>query len=318
MNKTWFKLAITSGCTVAMVCLSLCAGIIAPFSLIFGLCASVFLGYLYISCGAVCAVICSALTAALVFLLGGGTADALLIAAIGILPGLVSGIMQKHKFEYYEVLGGLTLAFATVIMAILYIGSMEIEGGISGFFDQTSAMMKSTMAQLIKESGVTDVRIEDVNVLIEESIKLIKRTIPSVVIIFSMIFGYIHIAIVKILAKNISGIRVKYVRLDKHIAPKHMAYVCFAAMLLLIFMGNDGIFGVILNNSVSVFDFILAFCGLSFIESKLKEKLKYFFVRVIIYAFVFAVLSSIAMQLLSIVGMIDSFINYRRIKRIGE
>ena len=318
MDSKWLKVGITALCTVATVILAVCSAFYPAFAMILGLCMSVFASYLYIRCGAVCLAINATISCVAVLALAGGQLDALMLVAIGIVPGLVSGIMQKRKFNYYESLGGISLAFGATIMAVLYIATKGIQGGIGGLFEQTAENMKSVAKQLLDASGSTEIKAEDINVVIEEIMILVKRTMPSMVIIFSMIFGYIHMALVKFFTRKIPDIRLNYVRFDSHKAPKHMSYIYFAIAIISMFSTAEGMFGVVVGNSLSVFDFILAFCGLSFIESKFKTKLKYGFVRVIIYVLALAVTSGIAAQILSIVGMLDSFMDYRGLKRIGE
>ncbi len=317
MNETKTKIIITAICTIAVVGLTLCSGFFVPFALAFGLISSVFVGYLFTLCGPWCTLICGVFASISALILG-GSADALLLVALSFIPGIVSGIMQRNKMEYYSILRGVFLAFGGVMIAILYLAGAGIDGGISGFFDQTAELMKSTMAEMVKASGIANISIEDINVLVEDSIKMVKRTIPSVIIIFSMVFSYIHIALVEFTARKVSSLKLSKIGLDGHLAPKHLSYSYVVISLITLFGSSKGMFGVVCDNLLWVFDFILAFCGLSFIESKFKEKLKYGFVRGIIYVAVFMFLSGIAMQILSVVGMIDSFINFRRIKRNGE
>ena len=94
-----------------------------------------------------------------------------------------------------------------------------------------------------------------------------------------------------------------------------MSYIYFIATFIILFSQNGGKLDAICSNVVAVFDFILAFCGLSFIENRFKEKLKYGFVRGLIYAAAISIVNSYAIQLLSIVGMLDSFVDYRGIKK---
>lgn len=317
MNKiSGKKIGLTLSCTAAAVILTLCAGVFAPFSILFGLCASVFVAYLYIRCGAVCAIINAAVTSAAMLIFGNGSWDVLLIAAISVIPGLISGYIQKKNRPYYEALLWVCCAFGAVLIGILFYTGKMIPGGISGMFKETANVMKESVSLAL--SGAETASVADINAVIDGVIELTKRTIPSMLIIVSIALGYIHIAVVEFFVRKISGIRLNYVRFDEHIAPKHIIYAYLIVSLLSLFSSGEGMMGVIVTNGVTVIDFVLAFCGLSFIESKFKGKLKYGFLRGIIYVAALMLLSNIAMQILSIAGMIDGFANYRRIKRNGE
>lgn len=315
MNKTVVQFLTTAACTAAAALLTVCAGIFAPFAMLFGLCASIFIAYLYITCGGVCAAVSAVVTSAATLVFGGGAADVLLVAAIGVIPGLVSGFMQKKNYDYYAYLGGVCLAFAAVMTGILFYANKTFPGGIAGMFDMTAQAMKDSAEPMLTMQGIA--AAEDINSAIDSVFKQVRQTIPSMIIIFSMISGYIHIAAVEFFVRKISGIKINYVCFYEHSAPRHMVYVYFVALLVLLFGSGEGKLYTVLNNIVTVFDFILAFCGLSFIDSKFREKLKYGFVRGIIYVCVLMVASSFAMQLLSIMGMLDGMTDYRGIKRNG-
>ncbi len=316
MDKRWINIGTTAVCTLAAVMLVICTGMAAPFGFVLGLLASVFVGYLSVGCGLICGVICAAIVGITSFVLGGN--DFLLISALGIIPGIVTGIMHKKDFDYYTSLIWVSLSFGVVTGLLLYVFAAGFEDGINGFFRQAAELIKTSMSQLVMTAGVKDLELSDINALAEESIALIKRTIPSVIIIFSAIFGYIHIALVKFFTKKVFDADLNYVELSSHKAPRHISYMYFIAMLLLIFGIGKGTFGIVLDNLTSVLDFILAFCGLSLIENKFRKKLKYGFLRALIYIIALAVFSGIGMQLLSVIGMADSFLNFRKIKRIGE
>ncbi len=314
MNKCLKNTILTAVSAAAIIALMACSWYFSPLGLPLMICASIFAAYLYISCGALNAVAAAAICA-VVTVIFSKDAAALLVLALGIVPGLITGEMQRKKFGYYETLAGASLGFAVCLAAILYTAGRLIAGGVGEMFDSAAELMKNVAGSYA--SSIEEMPIENINYVIEEIVKMIKRAIPSYIIIFSLIAGYIHIAAVEFFIRKTSDVRLKYVRLDGHIAPKHLSYAYFVAVLLTLFM-SGGTFGVVLENIISVFDFLLAFCGFSFIESKLKKKLRLASVRALIYVAVLAVTSGIAMQVLSIIGILDSFSDYRRIRGIGE
>lgn len=315
MNKCLKNTILTVAFAAAIIALMACSWYFSPFGLPLMICVSILVAYLYISCGALNAVAAAAICAVATVIFSKDAAS-LVVLALGIVPGLITGEMQRKRLGYYETLAGASLGFAACLAAILYTAGRLIAGGVGEMFDSAAELMKNVASGYA--SSIEEMPIENINYIIEEIVKMIKRAIPSYIIIFSLIAGYIHIAVVEFFIRKTSDIKLKYVRLDSHIAPKHLSYAYFVAVLLSLFMSGDGTFGVVLENIISVFDFLLAFCGFSFIESKLKKKLRLAPIRAFIYVAVLAVTSGIAMQILSIVGMLDSFSDYRRIRGIGE
>ena len=316
-NKSRLKIVgITAVCTAASMVLMLCAGILTPLAFVFTVCTSVFSAYLYIRCGGAAACISALLTALLMLILSGGALQVLIIAAMGFVPGLASGYSQKRCNDYYTSLGITCTAFAVMTAALLFYGASYVDGGINAVFNATADAMKESMNAIAKTEGIPFP--EGYGQLIDTAVSYMKMLLPSMVIIFSMIAGYIHITAVHFFAVKVSGICPNYIPFDMHKAPRHISYVYFIAAVLLMFLNSDGKYYVIMNNVVSIFDAILAFCGLSFIENKFKGKVKIGVLRALIYGAVLIVAKSFAVEILSLAGMLDSFADFRKIGRIGE
>lgn len=302
---------ITVLCTALSLIFTLCAGLLTTLSLIFSTVVSVSVAYLYIRCGGVLAVVSVAVTAAAMLALSGGNAEILIIAALGAAPGLVSGFLHRRGSSHYTALCGICISYGLVAASlIVYLGTM-IEGGIGAVFD---AAIKAQSKMNIVPAGMDETFSEVFAAMIE----YVRMMFPSLIIIFSMILGYIHTVAVKMLSDKASGIRLDYVPFAQNKAPRHMSYIYFIASIVIIFSkGGTQLYGV-LANVVAVLDIMLAFCGLSFIEFKLRMKIKYGALRALIYIAAIMLLNNFAFTILSFVGMLDSFADFRGIKRIGE
>lgn len=316
-NDSKLKIAgITAVCTAASMILMLCAVIVTPLAFVLALCTSVISAFLHIRCGGATACISALLTALFMLALSGGNIQVLFIAAMGFAPGLVSGFSQRRCNDYYTSLIGICTAFAVMTAALIFYSAGLTEGGIDAIFGASAEAVKESMNVVAKTEGIS----VPVNYgqIIDTVIIYMKMLLPSMIIIFSMIAGYIHITAVHFFAVKVSGICTNYVPFDMHKAPRHMSYIYFAAAVILMFLNSDGKYYVIMNNIVSIFDAIMAFCGLSFIENKFRTKLKIGVVRALIYAAVLIVAGNFAIEILSIAGMLDSFADFRKIGRIGE
>jgi uncharacterized protein YybS (DUF2232 family) len=142
--------------------------------------------------------------------------------------------------------------------------------------------------------------------------------LPSMLIVFSMVIGYIHLALLNFVMKKSQVDKSDYVYIDSHCAPRSMTYVYFILSIVAMFSESGEAMYIVLNNVIVILDIIIAFCGLSFIESKFKNKLKIKTLRCIIYVAVILFTGNLAIQILSIIGMFDSFSDYRGIRRLGE
>ena len=217
------------------------------------------------------------------------------------------------KKEYYSTLGWTGMAFSLIFILIMFVAGYGIENGIGGIIDSSVANIKNALLQTMPKEDTG--KIEDA---LTYSLNYTKSMFPSVVVLFSILGGYIHLVLVRFFANRISKINYNYVTLDMHKVPRNMSYVYFAFTIFLIFLGFESKLGIIVNNIVTIIDSVMAFCGFSFIEHKLKGKLKYGIARGVIYFGAFMIAGSFLVQILSLIGMLDSFRNYRQITKIGE
>lgn len=313
-KKTSFAVSVI--CIVSTTFLVLFSGILPICSVLFMTLASVLSAYCLIRSGIIAAIINFVISSILSLVMGGFNPVMLVIPLMGIVPGIISGVLVLKRTEYYIRLLWTSLAFLAVYMFSMYLSGAVLSGGISEMFDEMGNSAKLLMSQML--SGEAPLKTEDVNMLVDAVVDFSKMVFPSIIILFSAAIGYVHIIILNLFVKKFGGTEVEYICFDSHCAPKSMSYIYFAASIVLMFSADTGVLSVVLNNVVMILDFILALCGLSFIECKFKANLKYRFVRWFIYIVAILITSNIAFQLLSVIGMIDSFYNFRKVKRLGE
>lgn len=316
MNRKTASLGISLICVLINIIAIALLGIVPSFFVLFALVSSVTTAYSYIRCGYIATTVNMLISLCFSVAFGGLETSFLLLVIMGIVPGIVSGVIQKKRVDYYSSLGSISLVFLLTYILMIGLLGRVIEGGMSGIFDMAGETAKASVKSIIAQNP--SLPSEEIFLSIDAVIGYIKMIFPSFAIIFSIIMGFIHLSIIIFVAKKVSGIELVSMPLDMHIAPKSMSYLYFIATVLIIFSSEEGAFIGILNNIVAVLDFILAFCGFSFVESKFKNMVGSRVLRTIIYCFVIVFSGNLAVQILSIIGMVDSFANYRKIKRIGE
>lgn len=310
-KKTSFAISVI--CIVSTAFLVLLSGMIPFFSILFMLMASVFSAYCLVNCGVGATVVNGIVSAFVAMLMGGFQPGMLIVPAMGIIPGIVSGAMFK-KNDYYARLIGVVIGFLAVYVFALYMSTVALGIGIGDIFNEGGASAKLIVGNITQTHGGID--SGDMEEMIDAVVAFSKMIFPSIIIVFVMGVGYVHLALLNSMTKKFGGEKGDYVYLDSHCAPRSMSYVYIVTTIILLFVAK-GTFSVVLNNVVVIIDAILAFCGFSFIENKLKGKLKYGFVRWFIYVVVMLFFNSIVIQVLSVIGMFDSYIDYRRVRR-GE
>ena len=315
MNRST-SFAVSVICIVSTAFLVLFSGILPVCSVLFMMLASVVSAYCFLRGGIVATIINIVVSSLLSLLIGGFHPVMLIIPLMGIAPGIISGVLISRKADYYVRLLWTASGFLIVYLFSMYLSGIVMNGGFSGMFDEMGDSAKIMLNQIL--SGEASVKTEEANAFVDSVVHFSKMVFPSILILFSAVIGYVHVVLLNLFIRKFGGSKADYVCFDSHCAPKSMSYIYFAASVIIMFAAETGAISVVLNNIVMILDTILAFCGLSFIEYKFKVNLKYGFVRWFIYVVAILVTSNIAIQLLSVIGMIDSFYDFRKVKRLGE
>ncbi len=312
MDTKFIKAGAMSACILLVVLLSVISGFIPYFAIILSIFATGLTSYIHIKWGKLASVISIVLTSGIVLALIRDI-ESILIVALCIAPGLVSGIMICKNKEYYAQLIGVCASFVAIVIVTMLWAGYGFENGAGGIIDASVLNMKEALIVAVPQENIAELES-----ILNITASYIKMMFPSFVILLSLFFGYFHLAVLRAFVNKISKISYSYVPFCMHKTPKHMSYMYFILVIFTMFLNAESKMGVALNNIAIIIDFIMAFCGFSFIEYLFKGRLKYGFVRAFIYVGAFVIGGSLIIQILSIIGMLDSFMNYRRIERNGE
>ena len=287
--------------TVAMV---FCAYIISMYFLT--------CGPLTFIAGSLCSVVIS------MFLYGTisetGQLDGLFLAAESILCALSCSvtIMKKKNFFY----GVYLAAVAYLSLSFINISQQAHKVGISVAEFLTDAPIKLARIQLEGILENANVGNELINNIINMIKELAVMMIPSVLVIISVVIGYIMMWI------------ISYPFRKTEVFPKHSfaqirfprvaaGIIAIAALLWIVAPAN---LKYICANVVFILCALAFFSGMSLVEFFLKKKIKSFFGRLIIHTVLYMFSLSVAgvspfiniFTIYTVLAMIDSFVDIRR------
>lgn len=150
--------------------------------------------------------------------------------------------------------------------------------------------------------------------LIDEMKNIYITLLPSMIIMSCLIWAYISIMFIKgilaIFKKDTSGFK-KFSQLKM---PKSALFIAAVAFIVSSIVG-DGKAGYALMNFSSIILSLTTICGLSFIDYKLRKKVRFAVVRIIIYMVLVLMLNYIlgdATGLFLFVGMFDTVFDFRK------
>lgn len=243
------------------------------------------------------------------------------IVFISVVPGTVAGYCLGRGRQFFTSLFAVCLAvcigwiFELVLIDAL-IGGEGVEGMLSEMIEQLKKTVETVAAALPAESLgdlSPDELVKTFTDLFEYTFKLY---FPSIVIVSSMIIGYIIMRFSGFVIKRARLCSIETVPFSRLKAPKSMSLAAVVLYLAFMFMKEGGMAFSVTANVIFVLYTIIGFCGLSFVDSKLTARVKAPAVRALIYAAIFFVASaflSLIMIALVIIGIMDSTHDYRKI-----
>ncbi len=295
---TWyvpmFSLIGTFACAVPMACLSARCGLRAS----------------------VPAVVATLVISAL---FTGSIVSAVSIVLMSVLPGAIAGYFLGRRSPFFVTLFGTCAAVCVGWIAeILLLDVLVADGGIEKMFaeitGQFSEIMKTVTESMESEGAAEAEKI--IKTLTDAMGYTFRLYFPSLVIISSMVIGYIIIMLCAFVIKRTKSKDVKVLPFSRLKAPKNMSTVAVIAYICYMLAGNESTFSAVLANVVLVLYAIIGICGLSLLDSKLGKKIKSGIARIIIYAVVFlfgGLFLSLILNALVIAGILDSAYNFRKI-----
>ncbi len=257
---------------------------------------------------------------AVTFLVTGSILSAVSMMLMSILPGAVAGVCLGKEINFFTTLLITCLAvcigwlFEVFVIDNLIHGE-GIDAMLNEMLSQFRQIFEATMANLPAEmdSGELQKAVEET---IEMMSYMFRLYFPSIVIVSSMIIGYVIVRFCSFFIKRLKIRDIYTVPFSMLKAPKSMCFAAVVLYLISIFGNKDGAFWAVSANVVLILYTIIGICGLSLLDNKLSKKIPKGGVRALIYAALFLLgggLVAMAANLLVIVGIIDSSHNFRKI-----
>lgn len=271
--------------------------------------------------GPLTAIVSSLASVCIAMLLGGavgsgGELAGLVLALQSIFAafGCIWGLLYKRKFS----LGLYLSSLGILLPQFIYIRYQANMLGVS----VTQCIVPSTeeisnLLMPVQNSGIklSTFEITEISNFVHYFVSLL---VPSVFIIASLALAYVFMwCVTRQLRRLPLGIQHSFstIRL-----PKTMIVVALLDVLLLAVaepLNFNEFVTAVLNNMFVVMFLVCAFAGLSFIEYYLRKRLKFGFLRALIYVFAIIRLP-IVLIAVSLIPCVDSFFNFRKINNINS
>ncbi len=257
---------------------------------------------------------------AVTFLVTGSLLSAVSMMLMSILPGAVAGICLGRNISFFTTLFITCLAVCLGWLFEVLVTDKLIHGeGIDAMLNETMDIFRNafdTAVNNLPQQTNTEELKKMIDTMSELMVYTFKLYFPSIIVISSMVIGYV---IVRFCGFFINRLKIKSVYIVPFAmlkAPKSMSYTAVALYIISLFGDNSGIFWAVCSNAVLILYTIIGFCGLSLFDNILSKRIPKGGLRVIIYAAVFmfgGLLMTIIINALVIAGIFDSTRNFRNI-----
>lgn len=260
-------------------------------------------------------------------IIDGNVISALSMLFMSVIPGFAAGYMQGRKKTFFESL--FAVCFAVCIGWVFELLMIEVfaASGIEALLDQVMSEMKVATNSLVDkmDSSLTEnmkVSPEQAMNMILDAMKFTMQLyFPSLIVISSMITGYIIIRVSGFVLNRARILDTKAMPFSHLKAPRSMSTVAIICYLFYIFWNQESNFWPVLANVVTILYTIIGICGLSVVDFKLKAKVKTGVLRFFIYLAVFlfgGALMGIISSVLVIIGIMDVNRDFRMIEKSRE
>ncbi len=256
----------------------------------------------------------------------GSLLSAVSMLLMSVLPGAVAGFYLGKRSPFFTSLIATCIAVCIGWMfEIFLIDAFLSEQGINGVIGEITGSFTEIMTSLTNRLATEEMNGVDIEKLTKNLIETMEYTFrlyfPSMVIISSMVIGYIIVMICSFVIKRTKIKDVEVVSFSSLKAPRSMSTVAVISYLIIMVMGAETTVGAVLANVVFVLYTIIGVCGLSLLDYKFRKKIKSAVVRIIIYVLIFmfgGVFLNFILNGLVIAGILDSAYNFRRIDNEKE
>ncbi len=252
------------------------------------------------------------------------SATTLLMSCI---PGVVAGYMLGRKRQFFMTLCYTSMAVCIGWLFQLVVMEIIIGNGIDEMFTQVIAQLKSTMSDVMKSvgeelgEGLKVSPQQFLDTMLSQTEATMRLYFPAFVVVSSMITSYIIIRVSGFVIKRTHLADIETVPFFMLKAPNSLSIVAVIFYAIYIFTSDKSVLRPLFANAVMILYTILGVCGLSFVDYKLKSKIKSPGLRFGIYVLVFlfgSALLSIIFDILIIIGMLDAGRDFRRIGNYGQ
>ena len=262
---------------------------------------------------------------AVTFLVTGSLLSAVSLILMSILPGAVAGVYLGKGTNFFTTLFITCLAVCIgwlfeIFVIDKFIHGEGIDAMMSEMLSQFRQVFEATMANLPAEMNSDELQ-KAVESTVEMMSYMLRLYFPSIVVITSMVIGYVIVRFCSFFIKRLKIKDIYTVPFSMLKAPKSMSTAAVVLYLISIFGNKEGAFWAVSANVVLILYTIIGVCGLSLIDNKLSKKISKGGVRALIYVALFLFgggLMAMAANLLVIVGILDSSHNFRKISGDGQ
>ncbi len=249
------------------------------------------------------------------------------VLLLSIVPGATAGYMLGKNRPFFISLFGTCLAVCVGWLFQLFVIEVLMDQGINEIFGevlkQTEAVLTQTIGQIDKSAmNSSATSPEEILKLALETTEFVMRLyFPFLVVLSSMITGYIIIRVSGFVIKRTGSANIRLVPFSEIKAPRSMSFVALLCYMVYVFTDEKSNMWPVLANVVAIIYTIIGVSGLSVVDFKLKAKVPSGGLRFLIYALVFflgSAFMSIIYMILIVIGITDASRNFRQIGIDGE
>lgn len=264
---------------------------------------------------------------ALSVLIDGNLISAASMVFMSVVPGIAAGFMLGRKKSFFAGLFVTCLAVCVGWIFELLVLETFLDSGFDEIIGEVLSQVKTILNTLVgslDKSTTESLKVspEQLVGLAMEMVEFSTRLyLPSVVILSSMVSGYIIIRISGFVISRAHICDVKILPFSHLRAPRNMSVVAIIFYIIYIFLNQNSGLWPVFANLVLILYAIIGTCGLSVIDFNLKAKINSGLLRFLIYAGVFffgSTLMSIISTILILIGIMDASRDFRRIGTIDK
>lgn len=256
----------------------------------------------------------------------GSLLSAISMCFMSVLPGAVAGFYLGKRSPFFTTLIATCVAVCIGWVLEIFLVDVFLPGnGINGVLGEITGSFNEIVSSFTNRITTEEMNGIDIEKITKNLTQTMEHTFrlyfPSMVIVSSMVIGYIIVMLCSFVLRRTKIKDVKTVPFSSLKAPRSMSTVAVISYLVIMLTGVESTLGAVLANVVFVLYTIIGVCGLSLCDYKIRKKIKSAVVRIIIYFLIFlfgGFFLNFILNGLVIAGILDSTYNFRRIDSESE